>query len=523
MVPKDFAGFRITALCRGGKDFIHIAHDRRDLYVVRGEQDHIYEDGYHETVLDSGSIQQAFINLFEETRKEYNKGKRTDRQIKNYYDLIGNDSRKGKHKNQEADGSRKHAYQFHFYIGNRECHAEDEITKEVLKNFCTQCMPTHYPNFFRTHIFLHGDEWSWNDDETEKIDSPIHAHETGIFVAHCLTEEEKKIEKERRAKLKEEMKAKVKAAGQKWDEAKWNRRNWQKDLVRLYGKSLTSGMSLQCSMSAALAEMGFYTEKGRGTAQQQFEEAVRHDLQDFAQSYGLKIDCSLGRKHSHMEKDLFQKSQENERKSFELTRREKKVVQMEAPLHERECIVSAKEANITKREGEVTSKDSDLKRRESELVKNQKSNDLRDNDLTKREKEYEQKKQTKESYDDLEAEVLKHNLTFDSAVKSFYQDTEGSTQGRLKRFVSKCKAIVVTLANELYRYTNAFKSFWKATPTFFRNLASKMERESCQTFEEFDQKRRDGNLSEKIAERNRINSEYEARKNKINHDSGYSR
>lgn len=505
-IPSDFNGFRVTALCRGGKDFIHIAHDRRDLYVVRGEKDHIYEDGYHETILDSGSIQQAFNNLFEDARVEYNKGKRSDRQIKNYYDLIGNDSRKGKHKNQEADGSRKHAYQFHFYIGNRESHAEDEITKQVLKDFCTQYMPKHYPNFVLTHIFIHGDEWSWNDDKTEKIDSPIHVHATGIFVAHCLNEEEKELEKKRRERLKSDLKLRAQVKGETWDEKKWLRNNWQRDLVSIYGKSLTSGMKKQCSMSAALAEMGFYTEQGKGTAQQQFEESVRHDLQDFAESYGIKIDRSLGRKHSHMEKDLYQKSQENERKASELSKRENAVVQMEAPLQKRERLVSAKEANIAKREEEIGNNISDVVKREYELSKKQKAIDLLENDIAKREKAFESLKETFNSYEKLAYTVQKNNVTFDSAVKSLYKENEGPLQFRLKRFVAECKAVVVTLVNELHRYKEAFKSFWHATPSFFRNLASKMERESCQTYEEYDKKRRDGSLSEQ--QNNKINNDY---------------
>lgn len=425
------------------------------------------------------------------------------------------------------------------------------------------------------------------------------------------------------------MKQKIEENGEKWDEKKWLRYNWQRDLVSLYGKSLTSGMEKQCSMSAALAEMGFYTEKGKGTAQQQFEEAVRHDLQDFAEKYGIKIDRSLGRKHSHMEKDLFQKSQENDRKSSELNSREKKVIefekdikkaskeidesfkkletletynslwekrlakqhkeqtsketelnvlsknlneqkirqekkekelnnrewlaqmkdennnsmreqinakklelserektviQKEAPLKQRESIVLAKEAELLKREEGIVKQNYALKIREAELSKNQKAFNLRENDIIKREKDFEMNKEKVQSYATLESEVVKHHLTFDSAVKSFYEDTESSIRQRMNKFVFKCKAVVVTLANELHRYTNAFKNLWKATPTYFRNLAAKMEKESCQTYEEYEQKRRDGKLSEQIEERKRINDEYEKRKNKINRDySGYSR
>ena len=48
------------------------------------------------------------------------------------------------------------------------------------------------------------------------------------------------------------------------------------------------------------------------------EEDVRHTLQDFAESYGLKIDRSLGPKHKHMTTDEWQVHQDNEQKSAEI-------------------------------------------------------------------------------------------------------------------------------------------------------------------------------------------------------------
>ena len=85
-------------------------------------------------------------------------------------------------------------------------------------------------------------------------------------------------------------------------------------------------------MSGALAEMGFVTAKGKGTAQQQFEESVRHALQDFAEERGIKIDRTPGEKHSHKEKPVFQQMKENEKKEHELAEREKVVELGEAPL-----------------------------------------------------------------------------------------------------------------------------------------------------------------------------------------------
>lgn len=211
-------------------------------------------------------------------------------------------------------------------------------------------------------------------------------------------------------------------------------------------------------------------------------------------------------------------------KKAELSERENAVEQQEYPLKNRESIVSGKEVEIAKREGEVESKDVDLKKREAELSKNQKENDLCENDITKREKAFDLMKETALSYAVLEGEVVKHNLTFDLAVKSFYANKEASIQSRIKMVISDCKKIVITFANGFHRYVNAFKDFWNATPAFFRILATKMERENCQTYQDYYQKGLDGNLSEQIAERRWFNDEYENRKKKIDRDyDGYDR
>ncbi len=80
---------------------------------------------------------------------------------------------------------------------------------------------------------------------------------------------------------------------------------------------MKTGPKLQSSMTGTLKEMGFVTAKGKGTAQQQREEAVRHDLQDFAEERGFKIDRTLGEKHSHKEKPVYQQMKENELKEQE--------------------------------------------------------------------------------------------------------------------------------------------------------------------------------------------------------------
>lgn len=95
-------------------------------------------------------------------------------------------------------------------------------------------------------------------------------------------------------------------------------------MIERWGKSLEKGMEKQSSMSAACNEMGFFTEQGKGTAQQQFEEAVRYDLMDFAETFGIKVNRKPGYKHSHREKEIYVLEQNNIEKEKEIAEQKEK-------------------------------------------------------------------------------------------------------------------------------------------------------------------------------------------------------
>ena len=517
-METSFKGYRVTAQCRGGDNFVHMLHNARCPAVISSE-DHIDPNLPHEVLADYGSVQKAFDIIFSEAVAEYNRGKKPSRQIKNYYEQIRSDSRKGTHKNKNADGSRKPAYEFILQIGRRGEHPDNNVTAEILRDFTMKWLPFHYPNIVIIQNTIHADEFSRDAETGERILSPCHCHLDIVYVAHSLTSEELEKENERRKKLKQEMMEKAKAHGEKWDEKKWQKRNWQRELVALYGKSLTTGMSLQCSMTAALAEMGFYTEKGKGTAQQQFEEQVRHDLQDFAERYGVKIDRSKGEKHRHIEKELYQQKRDNERKSEQLREREERISEAEEPLKRRENSVAQKESELTEKEESLNQKSETLKREKSEQAEASKNLALRENEIERTESLYAEKKAAIESFDEIGKEVRSQSLTFDSAEKELYANTRPPAE-RIRTFVGRCKMILAEVSAELVRYKNTFRNFWRATPDFFRKLASSMEKNRCATFGEYSEKRNKGQLVEQVEKQNRIQTEYEAMKKKIVRDYG---
>lgn len=331
----DFMGYKAMCHCR---PIIQRLHNKRDPKIVSSEK-HIDLSRPHETILDCGSLDKCCRQIFDEAREKYNaKQKRKDRRIENYLETILNDKRQGKHKNIKADGSRKPAYEMILQLGNRDNRPDDEEASRVLKDFCNFLIE-NYPNIVPIGIYLHNDEFSIDEETHQKVFSPVHIHFDYVYVAHL-------------------------------------------------GKSLKTGMELQCSMSGALAEMGFVTAKGKGTAQQQFEESVRHALQDFAEERGIKIDRTPGEKHSHKEKPVYQQMKENEKKEKRLSKKEQqleldrtvldkniesfnqKSEQLEKDIQvntEKSLDLFIKESKLSKKEKEQSSKQSELERQESDL------------------------------------------------------------------------------------------------------------------------------------------------------------
>ena len=93
---SDFMGYKATCHCR---PIIKREHNKRDPKIVSSEK-HIDLSRPHETILDCGTLEKCYKQIFDVAVKKYNaKQKRKDRRVENYLETILNDKRKGKHKN----------------------------------------------------------------------------------------------------------------------------------------------------------------------------------------------------------------------------------------------------------------------------------------------------------------------------------------------------------------------------------------------------------------------------------------
>lgn len=466
----DFMGYKAMCHCR---PIIQRLHNKRDPKIVSSEK-HIDLSRPHETILDCGTLEKCYKQIFDEAVKKYNaKQKRKDRRIENYLETILNDKRQGKHKNLKADGSRKPAYEMIIQLGNRDNRPDDEKASRVLKDFCNFLIKK-YPNIVPIGIYLHNDEFSIDEETNLKVLSPVHIHFDYVYVAHL-------------------------------------------------GKSLKTGMELQCSMSGALAEMGFVTAKGKGTAQQQFEEAVRHDLQDFAEERGIKIDRTPGEKHSHKEKPVYQQMKENEKKEREITEREKVVERGEAPLLKKQ-----KQLDEQKKEIDQKSKNAEQALQDAQIIqaenkKESKTLELEQNDLERDKSLFKTSVQKVNAYNQICGEVERNNMTVDSEINTFKNNRFEDFTTRFNKFVGNVKKIVTAITTELNWYKAAFKDFWTKTSKDFRHLADIMDRNNCEKFSDYNKKFYNGELDYQIQEKNQIQQQHTLRQKKINDDYEWDR
>ena len=362
-MTNNSEGWRVTALCRPKYSFGH--NLRLEEYVEN--QKHIDPTREHEVLLHLGDERAAYEVVFGEAIKKYNeKQKRKDRRIKDYYQKILDDERSGTHKNPKANSDRKPFYEFQFYVGNRDSHCPDEKARKVLALYIQKILPKKFPNFIPTSVTMHNDEFSF-DRKGNRIESPAHFHVVGVFVAHALNPEELKEENEYRTKCKDLKKKELSAKGIQWNEAEWKKKDWRKGMIDRWGKALEKGMELQCSMSAACNEMGFFTAKGLGTAQQQFEEAVRNDLMDFCESTGIKINRTKGYSHSHKEKEIYKAEQDNMGLEAELKETKEVLEAKEIALENRKDDFDYRIEHLEEIEKDLSDKKTDLELREERL------------------------------------------------------------------------------------------------------------------------------------------------------------
>lgn len=480
----DFMGYKAMCHCR---PIIQRLHNKRDPKIV-GSEKHIDLLRPHETILDCGTLEKCYEQIFDEAVKNYNaKQKRKDRRIENYLETILNDKRQGNHKNKKADGSRKPAYEMILQLGNRDNRPDDEKASRVLKDFCNFLIEK-YPNIVPIGIYLHNDEFSIDEETIQKVFSPVHIHFDYVYVAHL-------------------------------------------------GKSLKTGMELQCSMSGALAEMGFVTAKGKGTAQQQFEEAVRHDLQDFAEERGIKIDRTPGEKHSHKEKPVYQQLKENEKKEKKLSKKEQQLEQdrtdldknMESFNQKSEQLEKDIQANTDKsldlfiKENQLSEKQKELDEQKNEIDQKSKNLELEQNDLERNKRFFKISAQKVGVYNQICNEVERNKMAIDSEVSAFKNNRFEDFTSRLNKFVGNVKKIVTAITTELNWYKAAFKDFWNKTSKDFRYLADLMDRNKCETFSDYNKKFYNGELDYQVQEKSQIHQRHTIRQKKINDNYEWDR
>ena len=466
----DFMGYKAMCHCR---PIIQRLHNKRDPKIVSSEK-HIDLSRPHETILDCGTLEKCYKQIFDEAVKKYNaKQKRKDRRIENYLETILNDKRQGKHKNLKADGSRKPAYEMIIQLGNRDNRPDDEKASRVLKDFCNFLIKK-YPNIVPIGIYLHNDEFSIDEETHLKVYSPVHIHFDYVYVAHL-------------------------------------------------GKSLKTGMDLQCSMSGALVEMGFVTAKGKGTAQQQFEESVRHDLQDFAEERGIKIDRTPGEKHSHKEKPVYQQMKENEKKEREITEREKVVERGEAPLLKKQEQLDEQKKEIDQKSKNAEQALQDAQIIQAENEKESKILELEQNDLERDKSLFKISVQKVHAYNQICGEVERNKMSIDSEISIFKNNRFEDFTSRFNKFVENVKKIVTAVTTELNWYKAVFKNFWNKTSKDFRHLADLMDRNNCEKFSDYNKKYYNGELDYQIQEKNQIQQQHTLRQKKINDDYEWDR
>lgn len=458
----DFMGYKAMCHCR---PIIQRLHNKRDPKIVSSEK-HIDLSRTHETILDCGTIEQCYEQIFGEAVKKYNaKQKRKDRRIENYLETILNDKRQGKHKNIKADGSRKPAYEMIIQLGNRDNRPDDEKASRVLKDFCNFLIKK-YPNIVPIGIYLHNDEFSIDEETHLKVFSPVHIHFDYVYVAHL-------------------------------------------------GKSLKTGMELQCSMSGALAEMGFITAKGKGTAQQQFEQN-RTELDNNIESFNQKSEKLKKDIQANTEKslDLFIKENQLSKKEKEQSSKQFNLEQQESDLQSREALVEIKESNNKYQRERNEKKEIDQKSKNAEQA-------LQDAQIIQAENKKESKTLELEQ-NDLERDKSLFK-SIDSEISAFKDNRSEAFTSRFNKFVGNVKKIVTAITTELNWYKAAFKDFWNKTSKDFRHLADLMDRNNCEKFSDYNKKFYNGELDYQIQEKNQIQQKHTIHQKKNNDDYEWDR
>ena len=362
-------GFKCSAKCRPD---LAEGHNRRDKNWVE-KLEHVSKDGSYEIWMDYKNLDTVYKEIFGEALEEYNRDQRSNRRIKNYLTHVINDKRQGSmKKNANVDNRRKPLYEFIFQIGRRDNRLDNESSIKILKEFCLEWMPAHYPNISPIGIYLHVDEETKDAVTGKKLPGAVHVHFDYVPIAHALTKEEQEEDK----KLKKEMEEKARKEAEEKDVA-FNQKSfnseWPLIRVKKFGKALEKGPKLQTSLTGACCEMGFRT-KGKLTAQIQMEEAVRADLMNLAESYGIKIDRTIDTERDEVVSIQEYKKREDNKAVLKETQRLYKDAQ--SKLRQSQVLSEAtaeKEEELAVREKNVSGLEEEKKAVKAEAAKVQKT------------------------------------------------------------------------------------------------------------------------------------------------------
>lgn len=496
---------RVTANFR--PNAMNYKHNIRDKKTCKREKN-VDLSHYHETIIDMGDVNSFFNKIFEKAVIDYNsKQKRSDRKIKNndYLTFIKNKKFKSNHKDLNSDGKIKPVTEIELKIGNRDNQWPNrKQLYKILKAFVKKFEQLYGYNVKIVGAYLHDDEYSISKDKKKnKIFNPPHVHLDVVYVAHSLTEDEIKIEDEDRERIRLEKIEEYKKNGKKWNENIWKKTDWTEYRVIKFGKSLRNGLSETCSMSAALAELGFRTCAKKQTAQIQFQHDVHKEFQDFCESMGLNIDRTKVESHKHVSPEVLAQINENKKLEKELKKQELKnkhdrkiIEKKQADLDEEKEKLEKNQQKLLDKQKSLNEKSKDLKIRESELSTTETNLSLREKTIKKKEEDYQNYEKAISSFqstvNSISDEISLIN-DIENKSKQHYQETN-SAYSAIQYFSNGVKKIVSSIKYELVKYKKAFKGFFNFTPKMFRALASSMEQNNCPTYKDYNDKYELGHL-----------------------------
>lgn len=491
----DKDGVRVTVNFR--PNAFNYLHNIRDKDFCKKEK-HIDLSEFSEILVDKGDLESAFNSLFEFSVKEYNKEqRRKDRRIDNYFEDIKKNERKGKHKNLKSDSNIKPVYEIELKIGNQQNQYDNrEILYVVLKNFVKELEKLYGKNMVIIGAYLHDDEFTII--KGKKIFNPPHIHLDVVFVGHSLTTEEKKIEDADRDVFKEEKKKQLKETNIEWNEKLWKKTDWTSYRVNKFGKALRNGMPLNCSMSAALAEIGYRTEAKKGTAQMQFERKLQMMFQDFVEGYGIKVNRTKVEAHSHMTKEKYAELKDAERtiedakiQKAEIQKSKEENLKIQKDNETQKAKNKSDSAANDKKEKELKEKEKSLAVERKDLENQRESLQVQNKELDEKIKRIDSSKEFMENAKKLVSELKSDSIEISNLKKEgerIYKET-GKISSVFDVFHRGFTNLIVGIKTEFDRYKRFLRPLLKFGPKDFIKLAHHMENNGCATLEEYNDKK----------------------------------